>query len=98
MVSLFASRPRKQPQETARSLSPDMRQLKESNMCQDHCEAGVHHHQATIRDWQRAWQTSKVEPIPLEPVDRLMITCLIDNVVDPLAVNEGKLSGLGQTA
>ena len=58
-------------------------------MCQDHCEAGVHHHQATIRDWQRAWQTSKVEPIPLEPVDRLMITCLIDNVVDPLAVNEG---------
>ncbi len=67
-------------------------------MCQDHCEAGVHHHQATIRDWQRAWQTSKVEPIPLEPVDRLMITCLIDNVVDPLAVNEGQLSGLGQTA
>jgi len=27
MVSLFASRPRKQPQETARSLPPDMRQL-----------------------------------------------------------------------
>src|SRR5690348_9762391 len=27
MVSFFASRPRKQPQETARSLSPDMRQL-----------------------------------------------------------------------
>ena len=67
-------------------------------MCQDHCEAGVHHHQATITDWQRAWETSKVEPIPLEPVDRLMITCLIDNVVDPLAVNEGQLSGLGQTA
>lgn len=58
-------------------------------MCQDHCEAGLHHHQATITDWQRAWETSKVEPIPLEPVDRLMITCLIDNVVDPLAVNEG---------
>ena len=27
MVSFFASRPRKQPQETARSLPPDMRQL-----------------------------------------------------------------------
>ncbi len=27
MVSLFASKPRKQPQETARSLPPDMRQL-----------------------------------------------------------------------
>jgi putative transposase len=27
MVSLFASRPRKQPQKTARSLPPDMRQL-----------------------------------------------------------------------
>nr|WP_236601264.1 hypothetical protein [Ktedonobacter sp. SOSP1-52] len=27
MVSFFASRPREQPQETARSLSPDMRQL-----------------------------------------------------------------------
>jgi hypothetical protein len=27
MVSLFASRPRKQPQETARSLPPDMRQF-----------------------------------------------------------------------
>src|SRR5437660_9683096 len=27
MVSLFASRPRKQPQETARSLPPDMHQL-----------------------------------------------------------------------
>lgn len=27
MVSFFASRPRKQPQETARSLLPDMRQL-----------------------------------------------------------------------
>jgi putative transposase len=27
MVSFFASKPRKQPQETARSLPPDMRQL-----------------------------------------------------------------------
>src|SRR5438132_8445163 len=27
MVGLFASKPRKQPQETARSLPPDMRQL-----------------------------------------------------------------------
>lgn len=27
MVSLFASKPRKQPQETVRSLPPDMRQL-----------------------------------------------------------------------
>ena len=58
-------------------------------MCQDHCEAGAHHHHASIKDWRRAWETSKVELITLEPVDVLTITCLIDNVVDPLAVNEG---------
>jgi hypothetical protein len=62
---------------------------KEINICQVHCGAGVHHYQTVITDWRRAWETSKVEPIPLEPVDRLTITCLIDNVVDPLAVNEG---------
>lgn len=59
-------------------------------MCQDHCEAGAHHHHASIQDWRHAWETSKVEPITLEPVDGLTITRLIDNVVDPLAVNEGR--------
>jgi hypothetical protein len=54
-------------------------------MCPDHCEAGAHHHHAPIKDWRRAWETSKVEPITLEPVDQLTITCLIDNVVDPLS-------------
>jgi len=61
-------------------------------MCLDYCEAGAHHHHAPIKDWRRAWETSKVEPITLEPVDRLTITCLIDNVVDPLSQSSFLLS------
>src|SRR5215471_5591548 len=63
-------------------------------MCLDHCDDGRHHHHAHdhnrhLMDWRRAWETSKVEPITLEPVDSLTITCLIDSVLDGLAIDEG---------
>jgi hypothetical protein len=59
-------------------------------MCLDHCNDGLpHHHNRHLTDWRRAWETSKVKPITIEPIDSLTITCLIDSVLDGLAIDEG---------
>ena len=65
-------------------------------MCLDHCDDGHHHHHHEhhqphrhLVDWRRAWGTSRVEPIPLEPVDSLTITCVMDSLLDALAIDEG---------
>ncbi|HEX7535467.1 MAG TPA: hypothetical protein VF391_00495 [Dermatophilaceae bacterium] len=63
-------------------------------MCDDHHEAS--RGAGTIGgDWRRAWETSRVEPVPLEPVSSLTIitiitiTYLVDNVVDGLLPDHG---------
>jgi len=40
-------------------------------------------------DWRRAWATSRVEPIALEPLDAVTVTCLVDNAVDILLPDQG---------
>ena len=40
-------------------------------------------------DWRRAWDQSRVEPVPLEPIDRLEVTCLVDNSFDALLGDRG---------
>jgi 7,8-dihydropterin-6-yl-methyl-4-(beta-D-ribofuranosyl)aminobenzene 5'-phosphate synthase len=53
-----------------------------------------------VVDWRRAWEASRVEPVPLEAVDSLSITTLVDNTFDALLVDSGpaKRPGFGDLA
>jgi hypothetical protein len=53
-------------------------------VCNEQQAAG-HPGSIPVGDWRRAWETSRVEPVALAPVDSLTITYLVDNVVDGLA-------------
>ena len=57
-------------------------------MCSDGSEHG-HAPSSPIADWRRVWETSRVEPVALEPVDAVTITTLVDNTFDGLLGDVG---------